>query len=215
MIIFDLDGTLLDTLDDLSASMNRTLEYFNLSTHPVDSYRLFVGNGLKKLVERAIPDNEPRFDAIFEMFLDDYSKHYLVDSKPYPYVMDALKELNKRGIPIAICTNKKQEFTDNIVNSVFSEIRFESVMGDTFDGFHKPNPQKPLAIAEIFGTDPKSIYFVGDSSVDMDTARNATMIPVGVSWGFRSVEELKEHGAQLIIDRLDSLIDLVCAKVVK
>lgn len=206
--IFDLDGTLLDSIDDLGNNLNTVLARHGLQTYNRAQYKKFVGNGMKKLVERALPADYEGFDVILDEYLDEYSRHYTVASAPYEKVCETLLELNRRQIPIAICTNKKQEYTDGIVRHYYDDIKFVATIGDKFDGKHKPNPFYPLQIASMMAQDPKTIYFVGDSDVDMKTAKNAGMIPVGVSWGFRSVEELKANGAEYIIDSIEEVLQL-------
>ncbi|MBK2404208.1 HAD-IIIA family hydrolase [Erysipelothrix rhusiopathiae] len=206
--IFDLDGTLLDSIDDLGNNLNTVLQRHGLPTYDRTQYKKFVGNGMKKLVERALPSDYEGFERILEEYLDEYSHHYTEASVPYDKVCETLKTLNQRNIPIAICTNKKQEYTDGIVKHYYGDIDFIATIGDSFDGKHKPNPYYPLTIASKMAIDPSLIYFVGDSDVDMKTAKNAGMIPVGVSWGFRSVEELREHGAQYIIDSIEDVLSL-------
>lgn len=207
--IFDLDGTLMNTIADMGNSMNRVLQQLGLKQHDLEQYQKFVGNGMKKLVERALPENYDNFEEALALFLEDYSHHYADDSKPYNNVRETLLELNRRGIPIAVATNKKQEYTDGIMKAFLSDINFVGIIGDQFDGMHKPNPHYPLELAKKMGCDPSTVYFVGDSDVDMKTAHNANMIAVGVSWGFRSVEELKEHGAAMIIDDMSEILELL------
>lgn len=207
--IFDLDGTLLNTLDDLGNCCNRALINFGYKPHPLESYKFFVGNGMQKLVKRALPkdvsDND--YQRVLNYFLEDYALHFMDDSKPYDGVVEALESLNRKGVPIAICTNKRQDYTDSIVVQYFSTIKFVKVIGDRFDGKHKPNPSSALEIAQAMGVDTSKIYFVGDSNVDMQTAINANMTPIGVSWGFRPVDELIENGAKLIINSMRELPD--------
>lgn len=206
-IIFDLDGTLINTLYDLGNSCNRTLEKFGYPVHTLDAYRYFVGNGMKTLMIRALPqDFNGDFENVLEVFLEDYEKNHSVDSKVYDGVIETLKELNSLQIPIAICTNKKQEYTDSIVSHFLGDINFVAQIGDQFDGLHKPNPTHALRIADMMGIQPQDIFFVGDSNVDMITARNANMIPIAVSWGFRPVAELIEHGAQKVIDSMKEIV---------
>ena len=212
-IIFDLDGTLVDTLEDIASSCNAVLARHGYPTHAVDAYRFFVGNGMKKLLERALPETEESvFNTMLAEFLDHYNQHYLEDSKVYPGVIETLKTLNDRGIAIAICTNKKQEYTDKMVAHFFEGIHFAAVIGDRFDGLHKPHPAHALEIAAIMNEDPKSLYFVGDSNVDMMTAHSAAMIPIGVSWGFRPVRELEEHGAVHILNTMNEILVAVDSK---
>ena len=207
--IFDLDGTLLNSLEDLKNSLNTILKKYNLPEHASEDYQNFVGNGMKVLVDRAIPDNHPQRDKILDDFLDEYGQRYYEQSRPYDGVIEMLNTLNKKNIPIAICTNKKQEYTDDIVKRFFTDINFVDVVGDKFDGLNKPNSFYPLKIAEKMEIDPKDIYFVGDSDVDMQTSNNSNMQGVGVSWGFRSVEELNDAGASLIIDKPSDLYKLL------
>lgn len=207
--IFDLDGTLLDSLVDLKNSLNTVLKQYNLPQHTSTDYRQFVGNGMKVLVERAIPENHPDRDKILNDFLIEYGQRYYENSRPYDGVIEMLKTLNEKNIPISICTNKKQEYTDEIVKRFFNEIEFVKVVGDQFDGLHKPNPFYPLRIADKMRVDSKDMYFVGDSDVDMNTALNAKMKPIGVSWGFRSVQELKDAGAIVIINTPRDLYKLI------
>lgn len=120
--IFDLDGTLLNSLDDLKNSLNTVLKKYNLPEHTSKDYKQFVGNGMKVLVDRAIPENHPQRDAILKDFLNEYGQRYYENSRPYPGVVEMLKTLNERKIPISICTNKKQEYTDEIVKRFFGEL---------------------------------------------------------------------------------------------
>lgn len=206
-IIFDLDGTLVNTLEDLASSCNVVLRNHGYPTHDVDAYRYFVGNGMKKLLERALPETTTEsFDTLLAEFLEHYNQHYLEDSSVYPGVTSTLKTLNQMGIAIAVCTNKKQEYSDKMIAHFFGDIHFEAVIGDRFDGLQKPNPAHALEIATIFNEDPKTILFVGDSNVDMMTAQNAGMIAVGVSWGFRPVAELQAHGATRILNTMDEIL---------
>ena len=212
-IIFDLDGTLINTLYDLGNSCNRTLKKYDYPVHTIEAYRYFVGNGMKTLLKRALPqDFEGDFDSILDDFLEDYSNNHSNDSRVYDDVIETLQQLNKLQIPIAICTNKKQDYTDSIVSHFLGDINFVSALGDQFDGLHKPNPTHALQIAKMMNIPPQEIYFVGDSNVDMLTARNANMIPIAVSWGFRPVEELIEHGAYKVIDSMKEILVEVKSK---
>ena len=198
-IIFDLDGTLLNTLADLGNSVNRVLVKRGINPHPLEAYNHFVGNGVSNLVKRALPSDYDDFESTLTDFINDYAKNSTNDSVPYEGIIELLNSLNEKDIPIAICTNKKQELTDTILEAYFPNIKFAEVIGDRFDGFRKPNPHYPLMIAKTMNLDPKDILFVGDSDVDMITAHNANMKAIGVSWGFRGVKELKEANADVIL----------------
>jgi len=207
--IFDLDGTLLNSIEDLKNSLNSVLKRYQLPEHSSSSYKDFVGNGMKILVERAVPKGYPEIEKIIKEFLLEYEKRYYEESRPYDGIMPMLKTLNEKNIPISICTNKKQEYTDEIVKRFFSEIEFIKVVGDKFDGLNKPDPFYPLMIAEEMNLKSSDLYFVGDSDVDMQTSINAKMKGIGVSWGFRSVTELKNAGATLIIDAPEDIYKLL------
>lgn len=207
-IIFDLDGTLLNSLDDLGNAMNATLLEFGYPIHPMESYKTFVGNGLRKLCERALMSPKDNFDEIFARFLQNYEKQESV-AQVYPSVLETLKELNGQGIPIAVHTNKMQGFTDTIMKHFFHEIEFTQVIGDRVDGKNKPNPHHTLNIIADFPGNIEHVYFVGDSDVDMFTAHNAGAIPVGVSWGFRSVEQLQGAGSAHIIDDMKEILNVI------
>lgn len=207
--IFDLDGTLLNSLEDLKNSLNTVLEKRNLPVHSSAAYKQFVGNGMYTLVERAIPVGCEDLDSIFQDFLLEYGQRYYEASRPYDGVVSMLKTLNEKKVPISICTNKKQEYTDEILKQFFDGIEFVEVVGDKSDGLHKPNSHYPLLIAQSMELEPHELYFVGDSDVDMQTAQNSKMRGVGVSWGFRSVKELEEAGAQTIIYHADELFKLL------
>lgn len=208
-IIFDLDGTLLNSLEDLAMSCNRTLEHFGYPVHPLDVYRKFVGNGIKKLVERAFPVGYTRLDEALEFFMKDYAEHCTDASVLYEGIKELLHKLEQENVSIGICTNKKQELTDKIIEHFLGDVSLVSVLGDRFDGFHKPHPQGPLKIAYEMGIDASAILFVGDSDVDMITASHAGMKAVGVSWGFRDQEELIASGADVIVHEPFEILDLL------
>ncbi|NLC54990.1 MAG: HAD family hydrolase [Erysipelothrix sp.] len=207
--IFDLDGTLLDSLEDLKNSLNAVLKRHGLKEHSSSDYKNFVGNGMQVLVERAIPKDYPKADEVLSEVLVEYGERYYEESRPYAGILPMLKTLNEKNIPISICTNKKQEYTDEIIKRFFSDIEFVKVVGDQFDGLHKPNPHYPLIIAKEMEVETTDIYFVGDSDVDMQTSINAEMKGVGVSWGFRTVEELKNSGAITIIYKPEDIYKLI------
>lgn len=205
--IFDLDGTLLDSISDLGNAMNVMLKRHNYPVHTLETYKTFVGNGIHKLVERSLPAHVTDVDAYYNEYLEIYGAAYCNDSYLYNGVLETLKILNNRGIPIAIHTNKMQVYTDEIVRHYLKDIDFVAVIGDQRDGHHKPDPLHTAKIADKMNCD--KIYFVGDSDVDMKTALNAGLIPVGVSWGFRSVEELKHEGAKHMLQSFNELLKLV------
>ncbi len=207
--IFDLDGTLFDSLEDLKNSLNTVLAKYGLPEHSSDDYRIFVGNGMKVLVERALPKDYPQADLVLEDFLLEYGNRYYEASTAYDGILEMLRALNDRNILISVCTNKKQEYTDEIMKRYFADIKFVDVVGDRSDGLTKPNPFYPLEIAKKMKLEPTDIFFVGDSDVDMMTSANANMKAIGVSWGFRSVVELKNAGALKIVNSPKDILKLI------
>lgn len=203
-IIFDLDGTLLDTVEDLAFSVNKALKAHGYKTHETNMYYQFVGNGIKKMIQRA--SGEENIDDLLETFLSVYDKHFMDNTKPYEGIVELLEYCDSNNIKIGVCTNKKESYLFPMIKNYFKDITFIECVGDRFDGLHKPNPTYAIEIANAMNLKPEDIIFVGDSNVDMETAINANMTPIGVSWGFRSVEELKNAGAKYIINKPMELV---------
>jgi phosphoglycolate phosphatase len=211
-IIFDLDGTLLNTLDDLGNAFNRVLEKNNLPTHSIDKYRYFIGEGAVVLTERALPEelrNEILIKKYLKEFLADYSENYFIDTKPYDGIHDLLEELVKREIKTAVFSNKPQEATDRCVKRFFRNHRFQAVFGMNNSIPRKPNPAGALKISELFRISASDFIFLGDTAIDMTTALNSGMMPIGVAWGFRSERELIDSGAQKLIKKPSELLEFL------
>jgi phosphoglycolate phosphatase len=210
-IIFDLDGTLIDSLIDISDAMNHTLSLFGYPTHPYEAYKYFVGRGLTNLVKSCIPqsalDNPQTIRNCFEMFTDHYQRNLTNKTLLYPGIKELLDALVAKGMKMAILSNKADKLTKQISDDLLNKWQFEIVMGATDDFPHKPNPESALFIAKKLNVSPENILYVGDTNVDMQTAVAAEMFPVGVTWGFRTREELQNTGAQLIIDRPMELVE--------
>jgi len=211
-IIFDLDGTLLNTLDDLGNAFNRVLERNGLPTHPIDSYRYFIGEGAAVLTERALPE-ELREKLLIQKYLKefwaDYSENYFMDTRPYEGIHQLLEELAKREIKTAVFSNKPQEATDRCVERFFHTHRFEAVFGMNNSIPRKPNPAGALKISELLGIPASEFIFLGDTAIDMTTAVNAGMMPIGAAWGFRSERELVDSGARKVIKRPTELLEFL------
>ena len=202
--IFDLDGTLIDSLADLADSANEMLVGFGFPRHDLDKYRYFVGNGSRKLIERCLPAEKAADSAFVDEALAKYKLCYdrnlTHKTVCYEGIMDMLTALQAKHIPLGICTNKHQSAADVIVDKLFPKDMFVSVIGDCKDMPRKPDPKKVLLIAAKMGVKPAEVAYFGDTSVDMDTAKNAGMLSIGVTWGFRPKEELVEHGAKILLD---------------
>lgn len=211
-VIFDLDGTLLDTVQDIANAMNNVLERHGFPLHDIASYRHFIGNGIPKLVYRALPleiSESVHYQKVVSEVLDEYSKHLDGYTKLYTGIDELLTELIKRGVRLAILSNKDDSFMDEVVDAYFSKWQFEVVFGARANTPVKPDPYSALEIAEIMGLQPAEFIFLGDTSVDMHTAQNAGMYALGAAWGFRGREELYANGAQAVIDLPTDLLKLL------
>ncbi len=202
-IIFDLDGTLLDTLDDLADSMNQVLIQLGFPTHAPSAYKLFVGEGVEYLAEQALPKNNRQPSNIqkcVELMRLEYAKRWASKTKIYKGIPELLKELAHQKIKISILSNKPDDFTKVIVKKFLSEWNFEIVQGALKTSPKKPDPQAALKIAQKCELAPHQFIFLGDTKIDMQTACAAGMHPVGAAWGFRSAEELITSGAKALIN---------------
>jgi phosphoglycolate phosphatase len=209
-VIFDLDGTLLDTLDDIASSANSALVRYGLPIHGVDEYRYFVGDGVTELISRALPAEKRNDDVIADCvkaFRENYGRHWNINTRVYDGVPELLKALAARHVKMAVLSNKPDDFTKRCIREFVPKQQFEMILGQR-DGIpRKPDPAGALKIADILGITPSRFLFLGDSGVDIKTATRAGMFPVGALWGFRPVEELWEHGAQAVIERPMDLLD--------
>ena len=201
-VIFDLDGTLLDTLQDIADSVNEALKHLSFPTHGVEAYKNFVGDAIDVLATRALPDSHndtATATRLVELINEEYSKRWANKTVPYYGVPNLLDELTIRNINIAVLSNKPHDFTEIIVTKILSRWHFEAIVGTSPSIAKKPNPIAALHIAQQLGIHPAESLFLGDSGVDMETAIGADMYPIGVLWGFRSAEELLSSGAKALI----------------
>lgn len=209
--IFDLDGTLLDTLQDLADSANEALAQAGLPQHPVDSYRTFVGDGIHVLIQRILPLNmrdDSTIALVLGYYRTAYGRRWKATSRPYPGICELLDSLKARGIPVAVLSNKPQYFTELCVTELLPGYQFRVVYGQRDHVPRKPDPAAALEIARSLDLPPEDIVFVGDTKVDIQTAVAAGMIPVGVAWGFRPVEELRFSGARHIVQTPQEILAL-------
>lgn len=211
-VIFDLDGTLLDTLQDIADSANSVLRHYGYPEYAPDAYRYFIGEGMVKLIRHVIPEPNPSPELIAEC-LDAmraaYSSRWRTHSRPYTGIPELLNALTVRGIRRAVLSNKPDDFTRMMVATLLPDSFFEEIVGSTPSTPVKPDPTSALAIAARFGLHPSECLFLGDSGVDMETARAAGMHPVGVLWGFRTAEELNAAGARALISKPSELLDFL------
>lgn len=206
-LIFDLDGTLIDSLPAIAASLNRTLAAHGMPGHPEPVVRSFIGNGLRNLLEQAAPrDTAPdRIDALLETYRADYDTTWPTGTVVYPGIHDLLVSLRDRSLALAVLSNKVDAFTRAMTTALFPGIPFACVLGQR-DGIpHKPDPSGALEIARSLGAAAADCTIVGDSTVDLETARNAGMGFIGVSWGYHDRSQLEKAGAETIVDHASEI----------
>jgi len=214
-VVFDLDGTLLNTLPDIAHSMNLALADLGHAKHELSAYNTLVGEGLKRLAELALPPGLGNDPVVVESCIKRFRQHYAVEceerSRPYPGIEAMLDELVKRDLPLAIISNKPHDFVVRIATNLLPRWRFDPLLGARAEVPKKPDPTALLEVADALSLPPSACLFVGDTGIDMAAAKAAAMVGVGVLWGFRDHDELVEHGAVHVIDKPSELIELAGA----
>ena len=212
LVIFDLDGTLLNTIEDLGNAANYALSLNGYPTHSLASYPFFVGNGVRNLIRKALPD-DMRTDSIIESLLKDfkeyYNEHNTDCTKPYDGIEELLRNLQDNGVKIAVASNKYQQATEKIIAHYFGDIDFVAVYGQREGVNVKPDPSVVFSILSDAKVPKSEVLYVGDSGVDMETARRACVDSVGATWGFRSEKELNEYHADMIVNKASDIFDIV------
>jgi phosphoglycolate phosphatase len=208
-ILFDLDGTLADTLEDIASAMDEVLRSLGQPGHPPEAYRRFIGEGAAVLVARALPaDRGDLAGRALEAFRQRYRAHLVERTRPYDGIAEVLEALQGRGTRLAVLSNKPHDLTVEMVERLFRGIAFGAVAGQRPGSPPKPDPAAALEIARTLGVPPAHCALVGDGPTDMDAARAAGMMPIAVSWGFRDRRELEAHGAAKVIDHPSDLLKL-------
>lgn len=212
-VVFDLDGTLLDSLADIAQACNAVLATHGLPTHAIDEYRYLVGDGVRRLITRAVPsDNVSDVEALepwIRQFLEQYERAWNVQSRLYDGIPELLRALTDRGVAMTVLSNKPQEATRRCVDYFLAEFSFAAVLGQDAQRPPKPDLTGVREILDLLRLEPAECLYLGDTAVDMQTAVAAGMVPVGASWGFRSVDELLAAGAVAIIDHPRELLPLL------
>lgn len=207
--IFDLDGTIADTIQDLANAVNFGLHELGYPEHDLENYKKFVGNGAKKLCYRALPDDR-KSDAkkLHKLFREYYNEHFLDNTKLYPDIKNTLEKLSENNVTLAVATNKPQDFAREIISSLLPDIDFIKVLGGCDERPKKPDT---AIISEILTglPDDNTVYMIGDSNVDIQTAKNSGLVSIGCIWGFRSREELEAEGADYIIESADEITEII------
>lgn len=209
LIIFDLDGTLLDTIADLGTACNYALEKKGYRRHPLSVYPYMVGNGVRKLIERAQQDASPEeVDELLQLFREYYDVHCTDYTKPYPGIPELLQNLTDKGIAVAVASNKYEAATKRIVKHFFPNIPFVGILGQVTGRPTKPDPSIDFQVLLAHPTPKSQTMHVGDSAVDIETARRACVTSVGVTWGFRPVTELRKAFADHIVSSPEDILTL-------
>ena len=211
-VLFDLDGTLLDTLGDIAESANAALGQLGLPGWSMEAYRNFIGDGVENLARRIIPAEHHRPEIVQQfgqLCREEYGRRWTHSTRPYPGIPELLDVLSVQQVPMAVLSNKPDEFTQQCVERFLGRWRFRQVLGDRPGLPRKPDPTGALQIAQALQTPPERILYLGDTKTDMQTARSAGMFAVGALWGFRTGEELLAHGAQQLISHPLELLPLL------
>ncbi len=201
-LIFDLDGTLLDTLQDIAESANRALDHLRLPTHPAASYNHFVGDGVQVLIRRILPDSADDLchQRCLELFFSFYEEGWHRHCRPYPGILETLATLRRAGLKMAILSNKPQPFTLRFAERFLPADTFFPVYGQRPEVAKKPDPAAALAIAAELGEEPDKMFFIGDTPIDIETGKRAGMKTVAVTWGFRPLAELARLNPDILIN---------------
>ncbi len=211
-VLFDLDGTLLDTIDDLADSMNAALEQLGCPGHSTEAHRFFVGDGVDTFARRVLPEgrrDEATVTRCVELLRTEYANRWNVKTRPYDGIAEMLNGLTARGLTLAVLSNKPDDSTKLCVEKLLSDWRFDMVQG-VADGFApKPDPAGALKVAEEMGFKPGEFLYLGDTNTDMQTAVAAGMYPVGATWGFRPADELSANGAKTLINHPTELLKIL------
>ncbi|HLX63725.1 MAG TPA: HAD family hydrolase [Planctomycetota bacterium] len=211
-IVFDLDGTLLDSLHDIANSMNAALARKGFPPHPVVDYKIHVGDGLSILARRVLPKKKINDAVIAELVAimrEEYGRRWAVTTRPYAGIAEMLDELTHRGLKLSIVSNKPHDFSQQVTARLLSSWRFDPVIGERAGIPHKPDPANALAAAAGMGVAPAECIFLGDTHVDIHTAVNAGMFPAGALWGFRGEKELRDAGAKILLKHPAELLGIL------
>ncbi len=212
LAIFDLDGTLLNTIADLGASTNYALKQLGYPTHELNKYNFMVGNGIDLLFERALPEGSKSTENVAKMrkiFIEYYQNNITTHTTPYDGIIELLDTIHKSGIKLAVASNKYQLGTTTLVEHFFPNIPFVAILGQRQGIPTKPDPHIINDILSVCPAEPTEILYVGDSGVDMKTAQNANLIACGVSWGIRPVEEIKAYNPEYIVNHPSEILEII------
>lgn len=210
VVIFDMDGTILNTIDDITGAVNYILAKYDLPLRSLDEVKSFVGNGLHRTLELSVPSDvsESFVDEIFDEFVSYYRSHSNIVTKPYDGIVEAIRALKEKGYQLAVVSNKRQEAVSSLCDVFYTDL-FDENIGDQDGIARKPAPDMVRLVLDRLGEAKENAVYVGDSDVDIMTAKNAGMKGIFVSWGFREAEFLTEHGAEQIVNSTEELLEAI------
>ncbi len=210
-VLFDLDGTLVNSLKDLAVSTNFALKKFGFPVHETEKYKYFVGDGMLKLIERVLPENNREEDTVkkvFEVFWNHYAEHYLDNTLAYDGIHNLIDDFKNKGLKVAVISNKADQMAKIVTDKIFGDI-FDFVTGKREGYPTKPDPTLTLEVIKELGVEPNECVFVGDSGMDMATAKNSGCVAFGVLWGFRTADELLKNGADYLLQSPNEILKTV------
>jgi phosphoglycolate phosphatase len=209
-IVFDLDGTLVDSLRDIGESLNWCLELLGVDARPISSYQYMVGEGVPTLCRRAIGPSHPHLvDRLIELARPLYRTRVVVHTRPYPGIADLVAALRERGVPLGVLSNKPHDLTLRVIDAFWPDGTFAARQGYVDERYRKPSPHHLLEMCAVLGASPATTWLVGDTPTDIATAKAAGAVPIGVTWGFRTRDDLLSAGAKHLIDAPAALLTLL------
>ena len=210
-VLFDLDGTLVNSLSDLANSTNYALKKFGFPTHETEKFKYFVGDGMPKLIERVLPMEHRDADThakVLECFMNHYREHYVDETIVYDGIKELIRDLKEKGFKLAVISNKAQEMALTVTNKLLDDV-FDIVCGKQEGYPAKPDPALTLKVIRELGVLPSECAFIGDSGMDMAVAKNAKCLPIGVLWGFREMKELSDYGADYVVNSPFEILQII------
>ncbi len=211
LAVFDLDGTLINSLEDIAEATNYSLRSLGFPEHELSKFNYFVGDGVKKLIERVLPpDNSDSFNAALELYNEYYDKNYTVKTYVYEGVLETLEKLRSSDVVLAVASNKSHQFVVNVIKHYFGENIFSIVCGKSENRPVKPDPAIIEYIIKSLNTDFEERFMVGDTAIDINTGKNSGLKTIGCLWGFRTREELVGAGADFIAQKPEDILKFIC-----
>ena len=211
-VLFDLDGTLVNSIDDLADSVNHALTEYGFSTHETEKFKYFIGDGMAKLIERVLPEDKKDADlqkSVLDTFMNRYRSHFADKTVAYEGIAELIKALSEQNLKLAVISNKAQDMAVEVTLKVLSDLKFDIICGKREGYPTKPDPTLTLEIIDELGVKPENCVFVGDSGMDMAVAKNAHTLSIGVLWGFRTESELLENGADYIVNHPSKIKEII------